>query len=128
MTTNLVNAPYGRSIIFDNVITNVGAAYNQQDGIFTAPVNGTYFFTAALANIPVTSGHDYVRAHIKRNNQMIAYIFAYDANLWDQSSGSAVVYLVKGDHVLVEEDDQNPGMIGGGQIDTTFAGFLIKAD
>jgi hypothetical protein len=39
------NPSQHHTMIFDTVITNAGGAYNQHDGIFTAPTNGVYVFT-----------------------------------------------------------------------------------
>ena len=36
-------------IVFDRVVTNVGAAYNEENGHFTAPVNGTYQFNVVIS-------------------------------------------------------------------------------
>lgn len=36
-------------ILFDRVITNIGGSYDVSDGRFTAPVNGTYQFSVAMA-------------------------------------------------------------------------------
>ncbi|KAL2083538.1 hypothetical protein ACEWY4_021311 [Coilia grayii] len=39
--------PYDKEItlVHQNVLTNVGGAYNSNTGVFTAPVRGVYFFT-----------------------------------------------------------------------------------
>ena len=39
------NPPIDRTIVFDNVLTNVGDGYNEFSGLFTAPSSGVYFFT-----------------------------------------------------------------------------------
>ena len=39
------------SVRFDDVITNLGGAYTVEDGIFTAPANGTYYLTSTIKGI-----------------------------------------------------------------------------
>lgn len=34
----------GHTVVFPNIISNVGGGYNNQDGVFTAPVDGVYVF------------------------------------------------------------------------------------
>ena len=38
-----------KDIVFDRVITNVGAGYNTQTGHFIAPANGTYHFNVVVS-------------------------------------------------------------------------------
>ena len=33
----------GQMIVFDTTVTNIGGAYNANDGLFVAPVKGLYF-------------------------------------------------------------------------------------
>ena len=36
-------------IVFDRVVTNIGSAYNEATGRFTAPVNATYQFNVVIS-------------------------------------------------------------------------------
>ncbi|XP_056620431.1 EMILIN-1-A isoform X1 [Triplophysa dalaica] len=56
------------TIVFDKVFVNEAKAYNAKTGIFTAPVNGRYFFSAVL------TGHKNVKieAVLSKSNNGIA--------------------------------------------------------
>lgn len=43
--TNSFKSSNGLSLIFPTIISNVGDGYNNQDGVFTAPIDGTYVFS-----------------------------------------------------------------------------------
>ena len=49
-------------IVFDQVITNIGHAYDVNSGRFTAPVNGTYQF-----NVIVSAQGRQKVSHVTRN-------------------------------------------------------------
>jgi len=49
LTTNIGPISQHADIVFDRVVTNVGNAYDQDTGRFTAPVNGTYQFNVIIA-------------------------------------------------------------------------------
>ena len=38
----------GQRVVFDDVITNIGKAYNPHTGHFTVPYDGLYFFTVSF--------------------------------------------------------------------------------
>ena len=40
----IFNATAGNAIPYNNVVTNIGNGLNLKTGIFTAPVNGTFYF------------------------------------------------------------------------------------
>ena len=42
---NEIPGTTGLALIFSNVITNYGGAYNPANGYFTAPIQGLYYFT-----------------------------------------------------------------------------------
>ena len=38
-----------RDVVFDRVVTNVGGAYNVENGHFTSPANATYQFSVVVS-------------------------------------------------------------------------------
>ncbi|KAL4219128.1 Complement C1q-like protein 4 [Mactra antiquata] len=104
---------------FQQVITNIGQAYNNSTGAFRAPVGGTYVFHATVLGID-----------IKTANHMYAH-FAVDgtpySRFWvtggDQSSQMFVVDLKPGQTVSVRNDFADEGFVG--QHFSTFSGFLL---
>lgn len=58
-------------IVFDNVVTNVGNAYNSHVGIFVAPVNGIYVFSVTLFSPASVSFH----ANIVKNGQILTWLY-----------------------------------------------------
>jgi hypothetical protein len=59
----------GNYWIFPSTFVNIGNCYNTSNGVFTAPVAGTYlFFWSFIGNIP----NDVYRYYIQKNNTSIA--------------------------------------------------------
>uniref|UniRef100_A0AAQ4NVG2 C1q domain-containing protein n=1 Tax=Gasterosteus aculeatus aculeatus TaxID=481459 RepID=A0AAQ4NVG2_GASAC len=63
-----------RTLIFSKTITNIGRAYNQTAGVFTAPIRGLYFFSFTATDYL----KGYMGLHLYRNNQPI--VFSLDLN------------------------------------------------
>ncbi|CAG2256714.1 unnamed protein product [Mytilus edulis] len=85
-----------QTVIFDHVITNIGKAYNQHTGHFTAPFNGIYFFACTF----LQTGGSYLHLQMVQNSIEIS---KGHASSGDAVAGSmnAVIYLHKGDVVKV---------------------------
>ncbi|KAM3590109.1 uncharacterized protein V6R79_003983 [Siganus canaliculatus] len=110
-----------KTLIFQRIFSNMGSGYDQNTGIFTAPVNGVYFFSFSTYgyNTHVTG------AILMRNG--VRQVSTYDSPSTDgsDSSGNAVVLqLAAGDKVHVElwDDGRVFDNLNG---HTTFSGFLV---
>ncbi|XP_067248947.1 complement C1q-like protein 4 [Chanodichthys erythropterus] len=91
--------PTETTIIYKNVITNIGNAYNPITGIFTAPLKGAYMFRITIhGHGPTSSG-----ASIFKNGQRVVSV--YDSRQspgYLQSSNGVVLILEVGDVVCVK--------------------------
>ncbi|XP_038585312.1 myosin-2 heavy chain, non muscle-like isoform X2 [Micropterus salmoides] len=84
------------TLIFSKVFTNVGRAYNQTAGVFTAPVRGLYFFSFTAADYL----KGYMGLYLHRNNQPI--IFNLDLNDhggYASTSNGVALQLEEGDAI-----------------------------
>ncbi|XP_044022996.1 myosin-2 heavy chain-like [Siniperca chuatsi] len=84
------------TLIFSKTITNIGQAYNQTAGVFTAPVRGLYFFSFTAADYL----KGYMGLYLYRNNQPI--IFNLDLNDhggYASTSNGVALQLEEGDGV-----------------------------
>lgn len=84
------------TVIFDKVISNDGNSYNAATGIFTAPIAGTYYFTATIYT---TRGSTLELAlKVNEQNPMFMYTCA-SALTGNTATNSIIVKLKKDDEV-----------------------------
>ncbi|XP_070785908.1 cerebellin-1-like [Enoplosus armatus] len=110
-----------KTLVFKRVFSNTGNGYDQNTGIFTAPVNGLYYFSFS------TYGYNtHVMGAILMKNS-IHQISTYDspsADGSDSSSNAVVLQLAAGDKVYMELWD-NGRVFDNLNGHTTFSGFLV---
>uniref|UniRef100_UPI0037E80E5D cerebellin 11 n=1 Tax=Semicossyphus pulcher TaxID=241346 RepID=UPI0037E80E5D len=110
-----------KTLIFKRVFSNTGNGYDENTGIFTAPVNGLYYFSFS------TYGYNtHVMGAILMKNS-IRQISTYDsptADGSDSSSNSVVLRLAAGDNVYMELWDAGR-VFDNLNGHTTFSGFLV---
>ena len=114
-------------IVFDTVRTNVGSHYNSSNGKFTAPVDGTYFFSyGTLLNTTSTNAYGYLRLAFNGsgNNAYIMHSSYNSTRNYEPLSWSGVVDLDAGDEVTVQGYFQNSNTYGGSSY-TFFSGHLL---
>lgn len=106
-------------IKFDNVVTNIGNAYEKATGRFTAPVNGTYQFNVIVS----AQGRQKAAAMILKNGGMIATVWAESIPYWATASNIVVLSMEKGDQLWLMLINRASYLHG--YMYTTFSGFII---
>ena len=113
-------------LVFQNIITNEGSGYDKSRGIFTAPVDGVYYFTVHVC----AANKKYSPIGIVLDGTLIAKSIQYDTDSWTCGSTGAIVTMTSGKQVWVAST-------GGGStahvlyssdslIMNTFSGVLIS--
>ena len=116
----------GQSIVFDNVITNVGGGYHKSHGNFIAPTDGVYVFTLTAM---VKSGQvQYLNIVKEGVNVVEMYVSSPSIHRqYHSATGVIVLALSRGDEVWVRTPNASwhgTGSLHGGFY-TSFSGWLL---
>ncbi|XP_071315258.1 complement C1q tumor necrosis factor-related protein 3-like [Trachinotus anak] len=110
-----------KTLVFKRIFSNTGNAYDQNTGIFTAPVNGLYYFSFS------TYGYNtHIMGAVLMKNT-VRQISTYDfpsVDGTDSSSNAVVLQLAADDEVYMELWD-NGRVYDNLNGHTTFSGFLL---
>lgn len=87
-----------QTVIFDDVITNIGSAYDFRTGHFSAPNDGVYFFASTFLKTHRSSS---LHLQMMKNNDMISKGHAAPGSYAEAGSMNAIVSLKRGDTVIV---------------------------
>lgn len=111
-----------RPVAFRRIIYNKNQNYNPENGVYTAPVNGTYVFSYHLQ----VSGRP-LRVGLFHNFEpVIKTITPVELNT---ASQQVVMGLTQGDWVWLQVRDlNNNGMFTGTESSSTFSCFLLHPD
>ncbi|KAK7092356.1 complement C1q tumor necrosis factor-related protein 3-like [Littorina saxatilis] len=112
------------TIVYDNVVTNIGDGYDIKSGIFTAPVSGTYVFFANCMAVVGTSEE----AYITLGGVVVGACYSWEPQGSEihQGAGMATVHVLKGQAVRVQLLENAENVRGGHW--NSFSGFLVRAD
>ena len=93
LNSRLSNYAAKTTIVFGNIITNIGNGYNPIDGVFTAPCEGVYQFSATI--LADNSGE--VWCGFMKNGKRLASVYARASdNRHDQGAMTIILQLSKG--------------------------------
>ena len=122
LTNHAENLGANQNIAFDDVITDIGGAYNSHGGLFIAPVSGIYVFSTSIMSSIQTDSH----FAFKRNGILITRMFYPGSSIggFDTTSVTIVLKLAKGDDVAVVNLDSDKDIFGDHY--STFTGFLLQ--
>ena len=117
------------TIIFGGTHHNIGSHYNTSNGIFTAPVTGSYLFTFAILMDPSGTNH-YARILFAKNGTSGSTQYGdtletadYDVQQQFQYlSMSSVIYLSANDTIRLQNDGNSPTY---GSSYGSFGGYLL---
>ena len=104
-----------QDIVFDHAVTNIGDGYNQNHGVFVAPVSGVYVLSATLV-----AGNNW--GHFVVNGVTLAKLDMHNGNKW-QSTQTVIVDLNVGDDVYIQNTELGGGIVGDRY--SSFSGFLL---
>ena len=112
----------GGTLVFDEVVTNIGNVYDKDQGFFTAPVSGMYSLSASIMSLQNTKLH----CAIVKNGMNVGNLYG---GLTDYQADTAtiVLELQASDRVWVKH------LVGSGYANqkvnvfySYFSGFLTK--
>lgn len=114
----------GQTIVFPHILSNVGGGYNNQNGIFTAPMDGVYVFFCKMTQS--ANNNDFFYQFILNGSvKTVTLVFGRSDDTNRTSSTLIVLQLSRGDRVWIKmkQGGRHWGQTDGG--DQSFSGFML---
>ena len=114
------------TIRFDSTYINIGDHYHTEDGIFIAPVSGTYMFHWTIA----TGGSAFSTQLMVGGTVKASNLVPYPGGQ-DSSSAMVIINVQKEDHVWIQIYGSTEHVYGGSSsignyYQSTFSGILLQ--
>ena len=116
------NPSIGDVLVFPNVLLNEGNGYNNNSGIFTAPVSGIYLLTVQTCS---TSG-SYHADSIMVQGKEIGRLFTQDKDLSVCNSGNAIAYMEANEQAYIKTKKRSGPLVSDEYRKNSFAGALLN--
>ena len=113
-------------IIFNDVLSQFGDAYNPVSSTFTCPVAGVYVISVTATTTP----YYVIRCQImwESSIRLNALGDSVDANVYDSGSVTAIVECDAGERIWARSDLTDNRLTSGGSYRwSSFSGFLLHA-
>ncbi|XP_062608645.1 complement C1q-like protein 4 [Saccostrea cucullata] len=107
-----------QTIVFDKIILNLGNAYHESYGHFTAPVQGVYQFAVSLLN----DGKESYFSLMRNGNQVLSMLYIRSGTFY--SSSSIVVAQLEANDVVFVKGTRTANL--DESYYCIFSGFLIQ--
>ncbi|KAM9440715.1 uncharacterized protein Hap1MRO34_025902 isoform 1-T1 [Clarias gariepinus] len=112
------------NLIYSEVITNVGGAYNKHTGVFTAPVSGTYYIRFTASNYHYQNKN--LGVTLYKNNQQLMNVSTTGQNSKDKHLSDVLVLELEAGDVVYLRLPANHSLYDVTNLTrNTFSGFLI---
>ncbi|XP_031434443.1 cerebellin-1-like [Clupea harengus] len=110
------------NLVFTKIITNVGQAYSNETGFFTAPVRGVYYF-----RFTVLDGLNSRTVSIRmiKNWQQVMYLHEYDTDGHNAYLSSGVTLQLEVGDVVNMQLPEGSRLYDSSSNHSTFSGFLV---
>ncbi|XP_041635213.1 complement C1q-like protein 4 [Cheilinus undulatus] len=109
-------------LVYRTVFANIGGAYNETSGVFTAPVTGVYYFSFSYH----AGGAHGTRLALLKNSRTIVMSGDQQSrgDRTDNGGNTVFLQLQQGDQVHMQMAAET--QVWGSDYHTTFSGFLVS--
>ena len=110
------------NLVFTKIITNVGQAYSNITGFFTAPVKGVYYFRFTVMDV-LSSRSMTIR--IVKNGEQVMRLYEYDTDGQHSYLSSGVTLQLEVGDVVNMQLPAGYRLFDNSDNHSTFSGFLL---
>ena len=110
------------NLVFTKIITNVGQAYSNITGFFTAPVKGVYYFRFTVMDV-LSSRSMTIR--IVKNGEQVMRLYEYDTDGQQSYLSSGVTLQLEVGDVVNMQLPAGYRLFDNSDNHSTFSGFLL---